>query len=553
MVGCRPSFIHLLFSLVLCFSIHASAQTKAFDEVSVDLGSGVLGANGIPFDVPFIVKGDVDPSYWMIKMKYKIKDGDYKSWMRFPKKGAGMYSDSVVWKAVPQKEFRLLSGPLHPNVTYIYEFTIYQKTALEDKVKAQFKQGIMGIIEQTMKDLGTTGERIEPANDALNTKMQALFPAGMTILDKDLRPFGLDLNAYPVKQLTDEIVDINLKRLLDSTFYKRTHLFFASAEYKEIQQKLAALITNPGKLTKADSVKYGAVIDSTNAAFPAIRFSDFAILFSRTANNPGDIIRGISMLKTDGSKVLPAKDPDLAAIALLNRFFGTLGQNLEDTTGNPLLSAAAIQALTNMLPNIISKGMEVHQRNSGYAAQRAAIVADFPDILDDKLIAYTVTSYTQSISDVVSEKNPYIGLDFGVSYIPGYEQLFFYEGVNFYFAPVNKDAPLSTFPLRGASFREWISKRFSLHFGLTQSLIEVGNKRYAPLLKGLNSSLLAGVGLRINRIVRLNMGYIFFYEKDNNPIVDQHHFTAMPQVSVTFDLNVGKALGGLGKRIGISQ
>lgn len=552
MVGCRPSVILTLF-FVLFFSIRSFAQTKALDEVTVDLGSGVLGASGIPFDVPFIVKGEVDPSYWMIKMKYKIKESDYKSWMRFPKKGVGMYADSVVWKAVPQKEFRLLSGPLHPNVTYIYEFTIYQKTALEDNVKAQFKQGLMGIIEETMKDLGATGERIEPANDALNAKMKSLFPAGMTILDKDLRPFELDLNAYPVKQLTDGIVDINLKRLLDSTFYKRTKSFFATAEYKEIQQKLVELVTNSGKLIKTDSVKYGAVIDTANATFSTIRFNDIAILFSRTANNPGDIIRGVSTLKVDGSKIIPAKDPDLAAIALLSRFFGTLGQNLQDTTGTPLLSISAIQALTNILPNIINKGIEVHQRNSGYAAQRAAIVASFPDILDDKLIAYTVTAYTQSISDVVSEKNPYIGLDFGVSYIPGYEQLFFYEGVNFYFAPVNKDAPLSTFPLRGTSFREWISKRFSLHFGLTQSLIEVGNKRYAPLLKGLNSSLLAGVGLRINRIVRLNVGYIFFYEKDNNPIVDNNHFTAMPQVSVTFDLNVGKALGGLGKKIGISQ
>lgn len=553
MVGCRPSFILFLFSLILCFSIQVSAQTKAFDEVNVDLGSGVLGANGIPFDVPFIIKGEVDPSYWMIKMKYKIKESEYRSWMRFPKTGVGMYADSVVWKAVPQKEFRLLSGPLHPNVTYLYEFTIYQKTALEDNVKAQFKQGLMDIIAATMKDLGATGERIAPANAALNAKMQSLFPAGMTILNKDLQPFELDLNAAPVKQLTDEIVQINLNKFLDTTFYKRTKFFFASEEYKEIQQKLATLVAGSGKLIKADSAKYGAIIDPANVAFPAIRFSELATLFSRTSNNPGDIIRGVSTLKADGSKVLPAKDPDLAAIALLNLFFGTLGQNLRDTAGSPLLSAAAIQALTNMLPNIISKGVEMHQRNSGDAAQRAAIIANFPDILDDKLIAYTVTSYTQSISDVVSEKNPYIGLDFGLSYIPGYEQLFFYEGVNFYFAPVNKDAPLSNFSLKRASFREWLSKRFSLHFGLTQSLIEVGNKRYAPLLKGLNSSLLAGVGLRINRLVRLNLGYIFFYEKDNNPIVDNNHFTAMPQVAITFDLNVGKALGGLGKRIGISQ
>jgi len=545
MVGCRPSVILTLF-FILFFSIRSFAQTKALDEVTVDLGSGVLGTNGIPFDVPFIIKGDVDPSYWMIRMQYKIK-GTRKKWMRFPEDSKDGYSTPVEWKAVPQKEFRLLSGPLHPNVTYVYDFTIYKNVDLDGKIIDKFKEDLMVVIEHTMEDLRKTGEKLDAANVTLNQKMKALFPKGTTILDKELNAFELDLTQYPLKELTDVVTDMNIKEVLDANLYNSIKEYFSSPEYNSIQATLAQISKGTITLSPTDKIAYNAIVDGTNASFKSVKLSDLVTLFGNPANNPVDIILGTATIKE--SSIAAVKMPDLDAIALMGSFCSKLGQNMKDAAGKSIFSQGAAESMKFLLPGKISDAIESHKNNSSRQEKRDAIIAKFPDILSDKLVAYTVTSYIQSSSDVVSEKNPYIGLDFGFSYAPGYEQLFFYEGVNFYFAPVNKDAPLRNF----TSFRDIIGQRLSIHFGITQSLIDVENKRYAPLFKGLNSSLLAGFGVRINRIVRLNYGYVFFYEKDNNPVIDKKHFTAMPQVALTFDLNIAKALGGLGKRIGISQ
>jgi hypothetical protein len=53
--------------------LQSLAQTRQLPEVSVDLASGVTsGALGLPFDVPFRIKGTTTPSFREISLTYRV-------------------------------------------------------------------------------------------------------------------------------------------------------------------------------------------------------------------------------------------------------------------------------------------------------------------------------------------------------------------------------------------------------------------------------------------------------------------------------------------------
>jgi len=218
---------------------------------------------------------------------------------------------------------------------------------------------------------------------------------------------------------------------------------------------------------------------------------------------------------------------------------------IKDNASRDIFALQAASINGNFLP-AANQSAEQFEIIKNEQQKKADLLAKFPDVLADKLISLSFIIVDKSVSDVVSSSTPYIGLDVGFSYTPGYSQVFAYEGVNFYFVPVNKDAPLKT--MKGL----WnsLSKRLSVHIGLTQSLIAAENKNYAPLINNVGS-LLVGTGIRVSRIVRINYGAILFYEKNPNPLIDKKDLKKMYSLSLTFDLNVAKALGSFGTRLGI--
>jgi hypothetical protein len=274
-----------------------------------------------------------------------------------------------------------------------------------------------------------------------------------------------------------------------------------------------------------------------------LKFGELADLLSDPSLKWEDMINGKAKIEKDG--LSPVTAPDNASYSLLTAFFSIIKTGNIKNVGGDVFASVQQKVVGNFLP-AVKETPQLFELIKSELQKKTDLLAKFPDVLADKFISLSFVLIDKSVSDIVSSANPYIGLDVGFSYTPNYSQLFAYEGVNFYFAPVNKDAPLS----RIKGLRNNLSKRLSVHMGLTQSLIAAENKNYAPLINGVGS-LLIGAGLRVSRIVRLNYGTIFFYEKNPNPLIDKKDFKKMYSFSLTFDINVAKALGNFGTRLGI--
>lgn len=535
----------IFFFLISSISALPSlAQTRQLPEVTVDLGSGVTsGVLGLPFDVPFRMKGPTTPSFRKISLTYQVSSS-YANQNKLQWKGS---TAPITWTYVgDQPEWRLPVGPIHPNVPYDFIFKLTRVPDVKAPEKEKFKLEAYKILE-AFYDIpaGISDQTINAANAALNGQLIALVPPGQKIIYPDGTPYTINMHDLPFSMMLQTLKDAKLKQMSMGTDLLSVRNIFTRPEHKysAFRSRLASIINNPSLLKPTSKAIIDGVIDAGNIKYKAVKMIEIGNLAKQSGHRIDEVFEGKLTFNSSANAWAAVQKPDIELMQLIHQFFYKLNDNLDLAAGTKVFTAedlSIIQILLDVFKDITATQIF----NDQLTERKNAALAKFPDVLADKLLSSTYIIHDQSYIDAVSQSTPYIGLDVGFSYIPGYSQLFIYEGVNFYFMPVNKDAPLSYFTKR----RYWWLKRVSVHLGLTQSLIKVENKRYMPLIDGVGS-LMAGAGLRINRIMRINAGYMFFYEKDNHPLIDKKHFTAMPQFSFTFDINIGRALGGFGTRL----
>jgi hypothetical protein len=445
-----------------------------------------------------------------------------------------------------QPEWRLSVGPIHPNVQYDFIFTLKRIPDVKAPERGKFKEETYKILEAFYdKPAGINPATIKATNDALNLQLIALIPPGQKIIYPNGTEFSIDINDLPFSTLLQTLKDVKSKQMSMRDDLESVGKIFTLSvhKYNALRLRLADVINNPSLLKPASKTIMDGVIDQGILKYKTVKMIDIGNLAKQPAHRIEEVFQGKLTLNSSGSAWTAAQRPDIELMQLINQFFYKLNDNLDLAGGGKVFTTEDL-SIIEILLGLFKDITETHVFNDHQTAIKDAALAKFPDVLADKLLSATYIIKDQSYIDVVSQSSPYIGLDVGFSYIPGYSQLFIYEGVNFYFMPVNKDAPLSYFWKR----KYWWLKRLSVHLGLTQNLIKVQNERYVPLIEGVGS-LMAGAGLRINRIMRINAGYMFFYEKDNHPLIDKKHLTAMPQFSFTFDINIARALGGFGTRL----
>lgn len=541
--------VFIFFLVISCIAVLPSnAQTKQLPEVSVDLGSGVTsGTLGLPFDVPFRFKGTTTNSLRGISLTYQASCS-YYDYDKLQWKGNATTKPST-WSYVgDQAEWRLPVGPIHPNVPYDFIFTVTRTPDVKAPEKEKFKQEAYKILEAFYDDPAKINSgTITTTNAALNLQIKALVPPGQNIIYPDGTPYTIDINEPPFSTLLQKLKDVEFRQMsmTDDLDNVRNIFTLSIYNYNAFRSRLTNIINNPNQLTPASKAIIDGIIDVGNPKYKTVKMIDIGNLAIQPAHRIDEVFEGSLTLNNNAWAIV--ERPDIDLMQLVYQFYYKLSDNLYMTAGRKAFTKEDISML-NLLITLFKDITTAQVFNDHLEDNKNAVLSKFPDVLADKLVSATYIIADQSYIDAVSQATPYIGLDVGISSIPGYSQLFIYEGVNFYFMPVNKDAPLSYFK----KTRYWWLKRLSVHLGLTQNLIKVDNKRYVPLIDGVGS-LIVGTGLRFNRIMRINAGYMFFYEKDNNPLKDEKHFTALPQFSLTFDINIAKALGGFGRRLNINQ
>ena len=106
-----------------------------------------------------------------------------------------------------------------------------------------------------------------------------------------------------------------------------------------------------------------------------------------------------------------------------------------------------------------------------------------------------------------------------------------YFGLNFYFAPVDKDVPLS---VDGG-----LSKRFSLVAGITLGEVaDTSASITGTAWSDSSRALLLGAGLRVTDYVRAGAGALFVRQADPNPVVSRQRLRLAPFVSLSVDVDM---------------
>jgi hypothetical protein len=527
-------------------------QTKSSSEsITVDLGSvSFSGTKGLPFDVPFRIEGDATKNLRQVILKYRVVKDETRKWMRFPKKvntnGACMdYSLPSKWNQIDEykddQKFYLQVGPLHPNVKYEFNFELLRTLEVDPTKSSALKQTLLAVIQDYAANIAESNPvKQKNVNDELAAILQKSIPPGAKIKTLDQKDFELDINKAPLAQMmTDVIAQNAFIKNFDDNMKSLYSPFTDNTKRKTLIDPIQNLdITS---LDPRSTAVWKAPVSPATEQFKLLKMDDVLGLIIEADKNITTVFLGKG--KIEDGKIVPATEFNAASVDLLISFFSKIEGLKNKKNENVFRSMiSSTQEAIFGLTSAKTKQEELTKNKK----DKSELLSKFPDVLENKLLSFSYVFYDQSNMDVMSEANPYIGLDFGAALIPTYNQFFIYEGVNFYFAPVNKDAPLSRFT--SGSFRNLLAKTLSIHMGLTQSLVKVENVRYEPLIADVGS-ILIGLGIRVNRITRLNAGYMFFFQKDINPLIDHKELTAKLTTSITFDLNIGKALGNFGKRL----
>lgn len=183
-------------------------------------------------------------------------------------------------------------------------------------------------------------------------------------------------------------------------------------------------------------------------------------------------------------------------------------------------------------------------------ARNSCTRADLVTRLVEKLhllMVDVVTIRARTVAAYETRATWYMSADAGGAVAYDLEEVFTYGGVNVYFRPVNKKAPL-----RWSDFRRghrWMEfrKRFSVMFGLPVDDVAQDDPNLDPLVQG--KPALVAVGLRVTDYLRVSWGGLVFEERNPDPLVDEERLAWSPFLSLSLDWNIAgtvqKIFGGV--------
>lgn len=166
--------------------------------------------------------------------------------------------------------------------------------------------------------------------------------------------------------------------------------------------------------------------------------------------------------------------------------------------------------------------------------------------LNSALVEFIVNSIIiegNTVSDLLTSAQLYTGADIGVlltnlSGTPDSWRALPYLGLNLYFLPVNKRAPL-TMLLKEYSPGVALLKVTSVHFGIT--IPKINSPQYQGIYEFENArGIFCGVGIRPWRSIRLSTGKMFVNRSVANSLNNTFNISARNYFSVSIDWEVRK-------------
>lgn len=498
----------LLSLLITLFSFTTLGQTvRERKTIDVDLNAeGFVQA--LPFDEYFNIKGDYPVGTTHIRLSYKPK-----SPLR------NYYKDDIFdnirvhhWdnSTNPKNFLFSMVGPLKPNTKYNFIFETLEKLVITDICKQKITDEIVEILQKEFPDGDVSnGNRIKAkaeVNKVLFAGLQTCASiARIDLRDKNNQPLEIDPFDGNLITITNKILESNIE------INKAKNDFDVSKSYVE---SYFNRISDILKLTDLDmNSKETIKKHKTKIESLALKFRDgdskdsfFSNISDKEINELGFLSELDSIKKSNGTHYFLEKE----IIKIYAEIKKIAGYN------------------QTIIDNSKIKNVNI-------------------TVLSDLYINQVFTFDDMSEIEVNTKDTPYISLDMGIATpLSGSLPFLTYQGANISLCPVNKKTPLSYFKLGG-----WLSKAFSFNIGVGQSLGEQNDSDYKGSL-GRNSYLILGAGLRLNRVTKVSFNFICFRkDMDKNPVVDDFKWILKPYPSISFDINLLKAIDGLLPKLGL--
>lgn len=196
-------------------------------------------------------------------------------------------------------------------------------------------------------------------------------------------------------------------------------------------------------------------------------------------------------------------------------------QNLEDLKAKVSIIKGKLNELKGNIPN------------------REAVANNTPDLLQSALTSIILNA-NSTIVDITTSAQWYVAADIGalltnLNNTPDSWKVLPYAGMNLYFKPVNKNADIKSL----IQEYKWGSllRITSLHFGVT--IPNLNTPKYSGIYNiDSPKGLIAGIGIRPWRAVRINTGWMFINRSNSSSLNPSSTISARQYFSISLDWDV---------------
>ena len=499
--------------LLFIITVDSDAQITRTWANSTDTVDVMLNRNGLenafyPFDIAFNFVGPIPPGCSRITASYDIA-ADYQK--KHLNKNINFKKNTLTeWKLQGHSNgrFTIPCPGMDPNVKYTFTFTIYSKPVTDDKAKEALRVKFAARLTLFGKEFATktyTDADLNKLNDDLNSILTNEFTGACNEFQLvDCKGNAFTLNVRTAGKIFEQFKLFNKNAQDYVDFSRNLHeggairdlIAFFTAHKTQIGKELDFLLS--GKINPSSKDALDISWDASFKDYPGYKLKDgIAVLKKMVAHDEllTNIVTGSARI--NGTEIVSSDTFHLGSVQLLYSLVNFIGQHQwMDSAVAPDPVAHIIQLERYIQPvKTNASAMMIADWNTRY------LTSIFPDLAVDFFIAESLKSQVITSPDVSTDKTPYISADGGIGYASAAQAGFSYFGANFYFSPVNKKAPISSY-----NFWYALKKMVCVNIGVANFFSPRAKNSYSILGETASQDLLLGLGIRLGRIPKLNFG-----------------------------------------------
>jgi hypothetical protein len=532
----------------------AGAVAAELDVVRLEPASGVFDRR-FPFDVPFLVEGVAPAGTARVEAVYEERRSPRDAFS-----GSTLPATPLVSGVDAERRFRLQMPSVAPGREFRFHLSFERRLAsAEATALGAFARGV---VDRELD--GLTGPEMDAEQaERVRAAVRSAYARALNGGQAPAAPRGA-LEIRSTEPLLDDAADADaarrsLQRKASELIAAQADLGTALERYRlttpTLDEDLTIVAESSALQRLLEALEREPAVDPRNPRSPAFLLPEARrVLLASTEErealaegrgDPGGSLRiEDARAPEDAEPFQEQQRRNARALRAARVWLRALRGGVLRTVVDGLVAAGELSsadvgrlaALAALNQGALHRGerwaesLEAYARDTQRALRARERALDrIAAALEAEALA-AVTLHTVTTEPVASRGGLYVSMDLGVLYPFELERATIYVGANIYFRPVNKQASLAQAGSLG--------HRLALTLGITLTNMKLEDEtRYENLL-GERWNLMAGLGLRVTRSLRVGGGAVFFLKNSDNPLVTERSLVASPYVSVSFDLDL---------------